>query len=598
MPPMSRLASVAAGCGRRPLQVTLRCRLVSRTSIYRASVTALHHQQARLPVVPAKTRLFCSSKSDVDSEHVVSEGGLLLPRHQTNASSTPGVQKISVNRSGLLPARGQYSEDFKSDKQGLTRELEQMIHINGPMAVAEYMLYALQHPTFGYYMRAENKIGQRGDFVTAPEISQVFGEMICIWCVATWRAMGTPFSFNLVELGPGKGTLMVDILRAAKSFPAFRRALTVHLVETSDDLEALQVKALNAKFPEDTRTDPPPPPPSSVPPEGGDLAERRLGLRKRPGMDLPDGGNVFWHSKIDQVPQGPSLFIAQEFLDALPVHQFEYTANGWREVLVDLNTPESKLKLESESKGAEAESTSEVESRKGVIAGTGVKESTKGDGENGAEQPKEDFRFVVSAAVTEAVNTFLKSKEDALSSSPAAAAAASVGTRGEKIGDRLEVSPESMMIVADVAKRIAQHGGGALFVDYGENHALENSLRSFKGHKEVPVLSDPGLADMTADVDFSLLRRIASAVQGVKTHGPVTQKEFLGEMGIVERLKFLAEEPHITEEQLDMISEGYVRLVDPEQMGTRYKVLGIVDEGQSEAPPGFLSAESQPTAPE
>lgn len=94
----------------------------------------------------------------------------------------------------------------------------------------------------------------------------------------------------------------------------------------------------------------------------------------------------------EQVPQGPSLFIAQEFLDALPVHQFEYTANGWREVLVDLNTPESKLKLESESKGAEAESTSEVESRKGVIAGTGVKESTKGDGENGAEQPKEDFR--------------------------------------------------------------------------------------------------------------------------------------------------------------------------------------------------------------
>ncbi|CAM9850312.1 unnamed protein product, partial [Sphacelaria rigidula] len=339
---------------------------------------------------------------------------------------------ILVNRSGLLPARPDFSENFKSDKQGLARELEQMINLNGPITVAEYMLYALQHPTLGYYMRKESKIGQRGDFVTAPEISQVFGELIGVWCVATWNAMGSPSSFNMIELGPGKGTLMTDVLRAASSFPAFRKALTLHLVETSDDLRALQVKALNAKYPDGADTDSTPsssPLPSIM--DGGIT-----------GMLLPDGGEVFWHTKMDQqVPKGPSLFIAQEFLDALPIHKFQYTAKGWREILVDMNVKVTET-------GAQGHGV--------VDAGTEVKDTRTGGGEvtgDGAGNSVEDFRFVVSAEETAAVKTFLKSKEDAASTSSKPA-----GDRGEKVGDRLEVSPESMLIAAEVAKRVAEHG--------------------------------------------------------------------------------------------------------------------------------------------
>ncbi|CAN0553724.1 unnamed protein product, partial [Ectocarpus sp. 12 AP-2014] len=108
-------------------------------------------------------------------------------------------------------------------------------------------------------------------------------------------------------------------------------------------------------------------------------------------------------------------------------------------------------------------------------------------------------------------------------------------------------------------------------------------------YNKVPVLSDPGEADMTADVNFGLLRRVIAGVEGARPHGPVGQGQFLREMGIGARLTALAEQPHVTEEQADAMLEGYVRLVDPAQMGARYKVLGISEERQEMPPPGFMS---------
>ena len=101
------------------------------------------------------------------------------------------------------------------------------------------MSLCLGHPIHGYYMNRD-PFGERGDFITAPEISQIFGELIGVWCAAAWDAMGKPGNFNLVELGPGRGTLMADILKAAKVMPGFREAARIHLVELSPFLRKLQ----------------------------------------------------------------------------------------------------------------------------------------------------------------------------------------------------------------------------------------------------------------------------------------------------------------------------------------------------------------------
>ncbi|BBK44759.1 ATP synthase subunit beta [Allostella vacuolata] len=167
------------------------------------------------------------------------------------------------------------------------------IREEGPITVAAYMAAALQDPEDGYYRRGD-PLGRGGDFVTAPEISQMFGEMIGLWCVDGWLADGAPDPFQLVELGPGRGTLMADALRAAAIRPAFRAALRLHLVESSP------------------------------------------GLRARQAALLADARPT-WHESVAGLPPGPRCTVANEFLDALPIHQFVHTAHGWRERGVGLD---------------------------------------------------------------------------------------------------------------------------------------------------------------------------------------------------------------------------------------------------------------------
>ena len=163
----------------------------------------------------------------------------------------------------------------------------------GPITVADYMAMCLGDPEHGYYM-AREPFGRGGDFVTAPEISQVFGELIGLWAVAAWMAMGAPPSVALVELGPGRGTLMADLLRAARVRPAFREAAAVHLVESSPRLRAVQEATLA-------------------------------------------GQAVTWHAAIDTLPPGPSIVVANEFFDALPIRQYARTGGGWAERMVGLD---------------------------------------------------------------------------------------------------------------------------------------------------------------------------------------------------------------------------------------------------------------------
>jgi NADH dehydrogenase [ubiquinone] 1 alpha subcomplex assembly factor 7 len=174
----------------------------------------------------------------------------------------------------------------------LEAEIRRRIESAGSLSVAQYMALCLTHPEHGYYSKRA-PIGAGGDFITAPEISQMFGELIGLWAAAAWRAMGSPENVRLVELGPGRGTMMLDALRAAKVMPAFRAALALHMVEVSPALERLQRQALTA-------------------------------------TDVP----VSWHGSLDEVPDGPLIILANEFIDALPVHQAVMCADGWHERVI------------------------------------------------------------------------------------------------------------------------------------------------------------------------------------------------------------------------------------------------------------------------
>jgi NADH dehydrogenase [ubiquinone] 1 alpha subcomplex assembly factor 7 len=175
----------------------------------------------------------------------------------------------------------------------LGQKIARRIRAEGPLSLAAFMAMALHDPVDGYYAQHQ-PIGADGDFVTAPEISQIFGELIGLWCAEMWRRLGQPDPASLAELGPGRGVLMSDLLRAAATVPEFRRALRLHLVEASAVLRAEQKKRLG-KF--------------------------------RP----------LWVPGVADLPDGPLLIVANEFLDALPVRQFVRGVVHWSERLVALD---------------------------------------------------------------------------------------------------------------------------------------------------------------------------------------------------------------------------------------------------------------------
>lgn len=171
--------------------------------------------------------------------------------------------------------------------------LRRRILAEGPITVADFMAEALLHPRHGYYSRGTG-IGAEGDFVTAPEISQMFGELLGLWCIDTWRRLGAPSPFALVELGPGRGTLMADMLRISGLDPAFAAALRPVLVEASPALRRVQ-------------------------------AERIV----HPAAQ--------WAADLAAMPDLPLLIVANEFFDALPIRQFFRLEDGWHERLVGLD---------------------------------------------------------------------------------------------------------------------------------------------------------------------------------------------------------------------------------------------------------------------
>jgi SAM-dependent MidA family methyltransferase len=177
----------------------------------------------------------------------------------------------------------------------LEHRIRAIVRLEGPMSVHDYMGLCLSDPEHGYYM-AREPFGAAGDFVTAPEVSQMFGELIGVAIVECWERLGRPAPFRLVELGPGRGTLMADLLRVSRRIPAFLAAARLGLVETSPRLRARQAATLA-------------------------------------GAPL----KATWYDRVEDVPEGPLFVVANEFFDALPVRQFEKAGGAWHERVVGLD---------------------------------------------------------------------------------------------------------------------------------------------------------------------------------------------------------------------------------------------------------------------
>jgi SAM-dependent MidA family methyltransferase len=286
----------------------------------------------------------------------------------------------------------------------LLDHLKRRIAIAGPITVADYMADALAHPQWGYY-RKQDPFGSAGDFVTAPEISQMFGELIGLWAAVTWQQMGSPSRLHLVEMGPGRGTLMADALRAVRNVPGFADAVTVRFVETSPVLRTRQQAAI-----------------------------------------MEYGIPAVWHDSFDQIPDtqnAPVIVIANEFFDALPVRQFQFARDGWRERLVAIASDTDDLCF---------------------VAG-GV-------------APMTDALVPVTLRGTAKVNDVFETSMQAISIA-------------DQIARRINRDGGAALVI-DYGHA---HSG------FGD------TLQALRQHKFHPVLSNPGDADLTTHVDFGALSR-------------------------------------------------------------------------------------------
>lgn len=239
------------------------------------------------------------------------------------------ASKLVCNSRNIVPVglcRGQWrricthtthNQEAHHCSTPVLKHLTSKIRSTGPISVAEYMREVLTNPVSGYYVH-NDMLGAEGDFITSPEISQIFGELLGIWCVSEWMAAGKPNEFQLVEFGPGRGSLTSDVLRVLKQLKSVvgESAVSVHLVEVSPKLSEVQAQSLTGED-------------SKAADNENDPVYRR-GTTKT-------GHPVYWYRGMEDVPRGFSIYLAHEFFDALPIHKFQKTDKGWREILIDID---------------------------------------------------------------------------------------------------------------------------------------------------------------------------------------------------------------------------------------------------------------------
>jgi NADH dehydrogenase [ubiquinone] 1 alpha subcomplex assembly factor 7 len=346
----------------------------------------------------------------------------------------------------------------------LLSEIKKLIQSLGPMPVWRYMELCLTHPQHGYYV-SRDPLGREGDFTTAPEVSQMFGELLGLWTASVWKGMGSPALLRLVELGPGRGTMMADALRALRILPPLYQMLNIHLVEINPVLRDKQKAALSA------------------------------------------ARNISWHDSIDDVPEGPAIILANEYFDVLPIHQAVKKETGWHERVIVLDE-DGNLAFDA------------------------------------APDPLPRFEVLLPPLL-----------------------------RAAPAGAVFEWRPDAEIM--KIASRVRDQDGAALIIDYGHVRSdAGDTFQAIARHSYTDPLKTPGQADVTAHVDFRALANAAEDM-GARVHGPVTQGDFLQQLGIETRaVTLMAKASHEVSED---ISIALQRLIGGGRggMGTMFKVLGV-----------------------
>ncbi|TGZ84720.1 DUF185-domain-containing protein [Ascodesmis nigricans] len=449
----------------------------------------------------------------------------LLPR---TTSISHQCRRYSINAATSAGSSIRPKREYSTP---LAEQLTQAIQTTGPIPLAFYMKQCLTSPASGYYTTQKSAdidpFGKRGDFITSPEISQMFGEMVGLWIFTEWmRPQRKRDRVQIIELGPGRGTLMSDILRTLRRFKSFSDTVeSIYMIEASPHLQEAQKNLL-------------------CPSDAEIIEVGNNGLRCMSKYGIP----ITWFTDLEDVPatdEKSPYIIAHEFFDALPIHAFQATENGWREFMVANKDPATI-----------------------ITSGTGK-----------AKAVDDEFTLALSKARTphSMVLPELSSRYRKLSTHP---------------GSIIEVSPESLAIMETIAKRIGMaSSGAALIIDYGPSETIPvNSLRGIRQHKIVSPFSKPGETDISADVDFmALADRAINAHEGVEVHGPVEQGAFLKMMGMKERLDSLIKGRNGEDETVKGLVRGYNRLVETGGggMGRIYKALAVVPERGGKAPVGF-----------
>ncbi|MGY6627351.1 MAG: class I SAM-dependent methyltransferase [Oceanicaulis sp.] len=325
------------------------------------------------------------------------------------------------------------TQDFRP-AEALTARLRDRIASEGPLPVSAFMMQALFDSMYGFYA-TKDPLGAHNDFITAPEISQMFGELIGLWAVECWSQMGSPDPVQLIELGPGTGRMMSDVIRVLRAAPGLIDAAEATLIEASPALKMVQGRTLA-------------------------------------GAPVP----IRWAPRLEAVRPGPTLLLANEFLDCLPIRQAVKHDGVWRERCVAMHPEEG-----------------------------------------------ERFAFVLGPAFSapdlELIPAPLRDLPD---------------------GSLVELRPADAAVIEAVAERLNDHPGYALFIDYGATEPEHgDTLQAIRKHEKVDPLDAPGTADLTAWVAFDALAR-AGLDAGLQVFGPAGQGPFLKGLGLDVRAALLA----------------------------------------------------------